>query len=197
MQRLELPFAVNVPAHAIEVHVLKLEQHIERTMHRVGQFAPLAYGGQRRLTHRDGGAFDSRMALLYSDFRFVDHPVYGNNAMPGFPPLIVRGEVLYRFGTHVNGKPSTYMGPKFEWVPSKAPMDYANTVYNDSYAILGFKAGQAIDKKWSWFLDARNLTDKKYAATTNISANYTAPTTAGDVSANASTVRSSCVTALL
>jgi iron complex outermembrane receptor protein len=52
-------------------------------------------------------------------------------------------------------------------------MDNANTVYNDAYALLGFKAGQAIDKKWSWFLDARNLTDKKYAATTNIAANYT------------------------
>ena len=80
----------------------------------------------------------------------------------------------------MDGKPSAYMGPKFEWVPRPAPMDYANTVYNDRYALLGFKAGQAIDQTWSWFLDARNLADKKYAATTNIGANYTAPATAGD-----------------
>jgi iron complex outermembrane receptor protein len=118
--------------------------------------------------------WDTRIALLYSDFKFVDNAAVGNNALPGLPPVIVRGAVLYRFGAHVGGKPSTYVGPKFEWVPTRAPMDYANTVYNDSYALLGFKAGQAIDKKWSWFLDARNLTDKKYAATTNISANYTA-----------------------
>jgi iron complex outermembrane receptor protein len=132
------------------------------------------------LSHLYDKKVDTRIALLYSDFKFVDNASVGNNALPGFPPVIVRGEVLYRFGSHVNGKPSTYIGPKFEWVPSTAPMDYANTVYNDSYAVLGFKAGHAIDQKWSWFLDARNLTDKKYAATTNISANYTAPATAGD-----------------
>ncbi len=140
----------------------------------------LHQGIELGLSHLYDKKVDTRIALLYSDFKFVDNASVGNNALPGFPPVIVRGEVLYRFGAHVNGKPSTYIGPKFEWVPSTAPMDYANTVYNDSYAILGFKAGQAIDQKWSWFLDARNLTDKKYAATTNISANYTAPATAGD-----------------
>ncbi|MEN9619473.1 MAG: hypothetical protein RL406_1710 [Pseudomonadota bacterium] len=140
----------------------------------------LHQGIELGLSHLYDKKVDARMALLYSDFRFVDNAAVGNNALPGFPPVIVRGEVLYRLGPQVNGKPSTYVGPKFEWVPRAAPMDYANTLYNDSYAILGFKAGQAMDKTWSWFLDARNLTDKKYAATTNISANYTAPATAGD-----------------
>lgn len=133
----------------------------------------LHQGLELGLSHLYDKKVDTRLALLYSDFRFVDNATVGNNALPGFPPVIVRGEVLYRFGAEVNGKPSSYAGPKFEWVPSKAPMDNANTVYNDAYTLLGFKAGQAIDKKWSWFLDARNLTDKKYAATTNISANYT------------------------
>lgn len=134
----------------------------------------LHQGVEWGLSHLYDKTWDTRIALLYSDFKFVDNAAVGNNALPGLPPVIVRGEVLYRFGADVGGKPSTYLGPKFEWVPTRAPMDYANTVYNDSYALLGFKAGQAIDKKWSWFLDARNLTDKKYAATTNISANYTA-----------------------
>ncbi len=133
--------------------------------------------GANHLHHK---GWDTRAALLVSDFKFVNNASFGNNDLPGFPPIIVRGEMLYRFGQHVSGKPSTYVGPKFEWVPRKAPMDYANTLYNDSYAILGFKAGQAVNPHWSWFLDARNLTDKKYAATTNISANYTTPTTAGD-----------------
>jgi iron complex outermembrane recepter protein len=123
---------------------------------------------------------DTRMALLYSDFKFVDNASAGHNVLPGFPPVMVRGEVLYRMGSPISGKPHTYVGPKFEWVPQKAPMDYANTVYNDSYAILGFKAGQTIDQQWSWFLDARNMTGKKYAATTNIGSNYTAPVSAGD-----------------
>ncbi len=134
----------------------------------------LHQGIELGLSHLYGKKLDTRVALLYSDFKFVNDPVVGNNALPGFPPLIVRGEVLYRFGAEVAGKPSTYLGPKFEWVPHKAPMDNANTVYNDGYALLGFKAGHAIDRQWSWFLDARNLTNKKYAATTNIAANYTA-----------------------
>ena len=133
----------------------------------------LHQGIELGLSHLYDKKIDTRVALLYSDFKFVDNATVGSNALPGFPPVIVRGEVLYRFGAEVNGKSSSYAGPKFEWVPSKAPMDNANTVYNDAYTLLGFKAGQAIDKKWSWFLDARNLTDKKYAATTNIAANYT------------------------
>jgi iron complex outermembrane receptor protein len=123
------------------------------------------------LSHLYDRKLDTRVALLYSDFKFVGDEAYGNNALPGFPPVILRGEVLYRFGAELNGKPSAYAGPKFEWVPKRAPMDNANTVYNDCYTVLGFKAGQTIDKKWSWFADARNLTNKKYAATTNIAAN--------------------------
>ena len=140
----------------------------------------LHQGLELGLSHLYAKSVDTRIALLYSDFKFVDNAFMGNNVLPGFPPILVRGEVLYRLDAHVNGKANTYIGPKFEWVPIKAPMDYANTVYNDGYFLLGFKAGLAMDDKWSWFLDARNLANKKYAATTNIGANYTAAATAGD-----------------
>jgi len=129
-------------------------------------------GVEMGLSHLYDRKIDSRMALLYSDFKFVDSAFYGNNALPGFPPLIVRGEVLYRWGQQVGDKAGTYVGPKVEWVPRKAPMDNANTLYNDGYTLLGVKAGQAIDKKWSWFADARNLTNQKYATTTAIAASY-------------------------
>lgn len=129
-------------------------------------------GVELGVSHLYDRQIDSRMTLLYSDFKFVDDAVYGSNALPGFPPILLRAEVLFRFGTEINGKPGFYAGPKLEWAPSKAPMDNANTLYNDGYALLGFKVGQAIDKKWSWFADVRNLTDKKYAATTNIAASY-------------------------
>ncbi len=143
--------------------VTPFTQNVPKTLHQ---------GLELGLTHRFGAAFDSRMALLYSDFRFVDHLVYGNNAMPGFAPLIVRGEALYRFGAEVNGKRAVYAGPKWEWVPRAATMDSTNSLYNPGYTVLGFKAGQALDRTWSWFVDARNVTNKKYAGTTNISANF-------------------------
>ena len=129
-------------------------------------------GIEMGLSHLYDRKIDSRMALLYSDFKFVNSAFYGNNALPGFPPLIVRGEVLYRWGQQVGDKAGAYIGPKVEWVPRKAPMDNANTLYNDGYTLLGVKAGQAIDKKWSWFADARNLTNQTYAATTAIAATY-------------------------
>jgi iron complex outermembrane receptor protein len=135
-------------------------------------------GVELGLSHLYARQIDSRMALLYSDFKFVDNSAYGNNQLPGFPPIIVRAESLYRFGAEVNGKPSFYAGPKIEWVPRKAPMDNTNSVYRDGYTLVGFKAGQAIDKKWSWFADARNLTNKKYAADSSISANLAGVNTA-------------------
>ncbi|WP_353139891.1 TonB-dependent receptor [Limnohabitans sp.] len=130
------------------------------------------------LSHLYARQIDSRMALLYGDFKFVDNSAYGNNQLPGFPPIIVRAESLYRFGAEVNGKPSFYAGPKIEWVPRKASMDNTNSVYRDGYTLVGFKAGQAIDKKWSWFADARNVTNKKYAADSSISANLAGVNTA-------------------
>ena len=135
-------------------------------------------GVELGLSHLYARQIDSRMSLLYSDFKFVDNTAYGNNQLPSFPPIIVRAESLYRFGAEVNGKPSFYAGPKIEWVPRKAPMDNTNSVYRDGYTLVGFKAGQAIDKKWSWFADARNLTNQKYAADSSISANLAGVNTA-------------------
>ncbi len=118
--------------------------------------------------------WETRTALLYSDFRFDGNAQYGNNRMPGFPPLIIRSELLYRWSdvTNSRGLPAYYAGPKLEWVPTKAPMDNTNSVYNDPYAIFGFKAGGPLDQNSSWFIDARNLADKRYAATTNIGAGF-------------------------
>jgi iron complex outermembrane receptor protein len=118
--------------------------------------------------------WETRTALLYSDFRFDGDAQYGNNRLPGFPPLIIRSELLYRWSDISNsrGMPAYYAGPKLEWVPTKAPMDNTNSVSNDPYAIIGFKAGGPLDQKSTWFIDARNLTDKRYAATTNIAASY-------------------------
>ena len=123
--------------------------------------------------------YESRASLLISDFKYGNNATLGNNRMPGVSPVLVRAETLYRWGNIIGSKslPSIYAGPKFEWA-TKSPMDAANTLYNDAHFVWGFKAGQQVDRDWSWFIDARNLSDKKYAATTNISSNYTA--TPGD-----------------
>lgn len=113
-----------------------------------------------------------RGAYLWNDFRFDGHPVFGNNRLPGIPRQYLRMEALYTAGTF-------YIGPNIEWSPQDYPVDMANTLYADSYAMLGFKLGQRVDKGLSWFVDGRNLTDKRYAATTGVIADSRSPGAGG------------------
>ncbi len=110
-------------------------------------------------------ALEARAAWFWNDFRFDHHPVYGNNDLPGLPRQFLRAEVLY---TTAEG---FYAGPSVEWSPQDYAVDMANTLYADAYAIAGFRFGQRVRKGVSWFVDARNLTDRKYAATTGVIAN--------------------------
>ncbi len=109
-------------------------------------------------------AIEARAAYFWNDFRFDGHPVYGNNDLPGLPKQFLRAEALYKTG-------GFYAGPSVEWSPQDYAVDMANSWYADDYAVLGFKIGQRIGKGVSWFVDGRNLTDRRYAATTGVIAN--------------------------
>ena len=107
-----------------------------------------------------------RMAWTYGDIRF-DGPVPGvansnDNRIAGIPPHLVRGELMFET------ERGWYVGPTFEWVPVKAYVDHANTLSADPYSALGFKLGRRVAKGLSWFVEARNLTDKIYTATTGV-----------------------------
>jgi len=118
-------------------------------------------------------SFQLRGAYLWNDFRFDGHPAYGSNDLPGVPKQFLRTELLY---TTPGGY---YIGPNVEWSPQRYAVDMANTLYADSYAVFGFKFGQRVAKGISWFVDARNLADKKYAATTGVIADSRSPGAGG------------------
>jgi iron complex outermembrane receptor protein len=61
-----------------------------------------------------------------------------------------------------------------EWVPQKYNVDFAETLFADPYALLGFKVGYRSEHGFSVFVEAKNLTDKKYAATTGVIGRATA-----------------------
>lgn len=103
-----------------------------------------------------------RTAWTYGRFKFDDDAVYGDNTLAGLPPHLVRGELLWET------KSGYYFGPTFEWVPVKSYVDHANTLSAGPYALLGWKLGRSIDAGLSWFVEAKNLTDETYAATTNV-----------------------------
>ncbi|RYD25841.1 MAG: TonB-dependent receptor, partial [Verrucomicrobiaceae bacterium] len=74
----------------------------------------------------------------------------------------IRGELLWE---HAAG---WYAGPTFEWVPVKSYVDHRNTLSADPYALVGFKFGRRQEQGLSWFVEARNLTDERYAATHDV-----------------------------
>ncbi len=111
----------------------------------------------------DGDRLTLRQNYLWNDFRFDNDATFGNNRLPGIPEHYYRAELLY---DHPSG---FYCGPNVEWVPSAYAVDSAESLFVDPYALLGFKIGFKSKKGFSVFLDARNLTDETYAATTGVS----------------------------
>lgn len=103
-----------------------------------------------------------RAAWTWGRFRFDDDATYGDNVIAGLPEHIVRGELVWETSS------GWYAGPTFEWVPVKTYIDHRSTFSADSYALIGFKLGRRLDKGISWFVEARNLTDETYAATTGV-----------------------------
>lgn len=103
-----------------------------------------------------------RSAWTYGRFVFDDDAKYGDNRIAGLPPHLIRGELIWE------GANGWYAGPTFEWVPVKSFIDHRNTFAANPYALCGFKFGQRRETGFSWFIEARNLTDEKYATTTGV-----------------------------
>jgi iron complex outermembrane receptor protein len=103
-----------------------------------------------------------RQNYLWSNFHFDGDEEFGDNQLPGIPEHYYRAELLY---THPCG---FYAGPNLEWVFSDYSVDSANTLDADSYALLGFKIGYRTKKGLSFYVEAKNLTDEIYAATTGV-----------------------------
>jgi iron complex outermembrane receptor protein len=106
--------------------------------------------------------FELRQNYLLNDFNFKDDAAFGDNQLAGIPRQFYKAELLYQPDDEF------YMGPNVEWSPQKYYVDHANTVYADSYALLGFKVGQRKEKGISWFVEGKNLTNQSYAATTGV-----------------------------
>jgi iron complex outermembrane receptor protein len=104
---------------------------------------------------------------LWSDFRFDGDRDFGDNRLAGLPEHYYRAELMYE---HPSG---FYAGPNVEWVPKRYNVDFAETLFADPYALLGFKIGFRCQRGFSVFVEARNLTDETYAATTGVIARAT------------------------
>ncbi|MBF4990134.1 TonB-dependent receptor [Methylophilus sp. QUAN] len=122
------------------------------------------------LTARLPYSLQWRSSLLINDFKLDNDPTFGSNRLPGIQRSLLRAELVYR-GSDV--LENFYIGPTIEWSPQRYNVDFAETLYADSYFLWGMKAGQKINQHWSWFIEGRNLANQKYAATTGVVADAT------------------------
>lgn len=131
----------------------------DKTIHR---------GLELGLTARLPWSLESRNNLLINDFKLDGDATFGSNRLPGIQRSLLRSELMYRGNQLLEG---FYFGPTIEWSPERYNVDFAETLFADNYFIWGLKAGQKVNKNWTWFLEGRNLSNQKYAATTGVARN--------------------------
>jgi iron complex outermembrane receptor protein len=108
------------------------------------------------------GTLSWQSSYLWSRFRFDDNESYADNALPGIPEHFYRGEVTW---SPVDGY---FVAINTEWSPRRYAVDMAHTLFADPYALVGLKVGRNQAQGISWFIEGRNLADRKYAATTGV-----------------------------
>lgn len=110
---------------------------------------------------RNGDSVTLRQAYTFNDFHYRDDPTFGDNQLPSLPRQVYQAELQYRqdsgFYAQLNARAA-----------SSYYVDFANTLSAPSYTVWGAKVGyEAPSKKWEVFLDARNLTNERYATAAN------------------------------
>jgi iron complex outermembrane receptor protein len=101
-----------------------------------------------------------RQVYTWGRFRFDGDADYGDNQLPGMPEHVYRVELLWQWD-------GWFAGPNLEW-QSGFPVDFANTTDNDSYTLLGARAGYRAARGLAVFVEGRNLTDEDHVPTTNL-----------------------------
>ncbi|MNJ22623.1 Vitamin B12 transporter BtuB [compost metagenome] len=102
------------------------------------------------------GSLMLRQVYNWSDFRFDGDTRWGDHRLPVVPQHQYRAELTWR---HPSG---VFVTPSVEWRISSPYVDYANTLKSPDYAVLGLTGGFNIGPNASIYVDARNLTDKRY-----------------------------------
>lgn len=132
---------------------------------------PLGTTNARRTLHQGlefgfGWTFAETFNLsgnyLWNDFRFDNDPVYGNRDLAGVPEHQLRLQLRW------SPDPRFHAAPSLEWVPSDTWIDHANTLDAPGYTLIGLRIGGDMGERWSWFVDGRNLTDRRWIAGTGV-----------------------------
>ena len=110
---------------------------------------------------QNGDTVTLRQAYTLNDFHYRNDDQFGDNELPSLPREVYQAELQYRqtggFYAQLNARAA-----------SSYYVDFANSLSAPSYTIWGAKLGyEAPSKKWEVFVDARNLTNERYATAAN------------------------------
>lgn len=96
----------------------------------------------------------------WSQFRFDDDPVYGSNRVAGIPEHAAYGELRVVFAGGLT------LTPNLTW-RGRTTTDLANTV-DAPGAVLGGLNASYERGRWRVWVDARNLTDRRWVSAVNV-----------------------------
>ncbi|MBD9483022.1 TonB-dependent receptor [Pseudomonas sp. PDM14] len=103
------------------------------------------------------GLLSLRQAYTFSDFHYRDDDVFGDNRLPGLPQHYYQAELRFQ-------RPDGWFLALNTQLASRVAVDYANSRHAGSYKVFGASAGYHADD-WQGWLELRNLTGERYAAT--------------------------------
>ena len=113
-------------------------------------------------SNRAGDRLSLDQSYTLNDFHMDNNAVYGDNRLPGIPIHVYEAQLLYQTPS------GFYAGPNLQCNLSSYPVDEANTLFADSYVLLGLRAGFRRPNGFSVFIDCRNLTNQIYAAAVDV-----------------------------
>ena len=112
--------------------------------------------------NREGDRLSLDQSYTLNDFHFNRDPVYGDNRIAGIPIHVYEAQLLYEMPS------GFYAGPNLQCNFSRYPVDQANSLFADSYALLGFRVGFRRTNAFSVFIDCKNLTNERYASSIDV-----------------------------
>ncbi len=113
-------------------------------------------------SNRAGDRVSLEQSYTLNDFHMDGNAIYGDNRLPSIPVHVYEAQLLYQAPS------GWYAGPNLQCNFSRYPVDEANTLFADSYVLLGFRAGFRRASGFSVFVDCSNLTNQTYAAAVDV-----------------------------
>ncbi len=120
------------------------------------------FGIELGLSAQITSQLSGRVAYTFQDFRFDGDPIHGDNYLAGAPRHTIIAALRYAF------LPGAFAEIEVNWRPDKTPVDNANTLYVDPFAVFNTRAVYDLTETITVYGEVRNIFDKTYASSTLI-----------------------------